>query len=60
VAEGTVAVYAAKIIADRPVNVRTIERYMLAGDLPGLKLSNEPKADLRLKQIWVLEHAIGN
>jgi hemolysin activation/secretion protein len=30
--------YAAKITAQRPVNVRTIERYLLlAGDLPGLK-----------------------
>jgi hemolysin activation/secretion protein len=30
--------YAAKITAHRPVNVRTIERYLLlAGDLPGLK-----------------------
>ena len=32
--------YAAKITAQRPVNIRTIERYMLlAGDLPGLKFS---------------------
>jgi hemolysin activation/secretion protein len=32
--------YAAKIIADRPVNIRTIERYLLlANDLPGLKFS---------------------
>jgi hemolysin activation/secretion protein len=32
--------YAAMITAERPVNVRTIERYMLlAGDLPGLKFS---------------------
>jgi len=32
--------YAAKITAQRPINVRTIERYMLlAGDLPGLKFS---------------------
>lgn len=37
--------YAAKIIADRPVNVRTIERYMLlAGDLPGLKFATSLKA----------------
>jgi hemolysin activation/secretion protein len=37
--------YAAKIIADRPVNVRTIERYLLlAGDLPGLKFSSSLKA----------------
>jgi hemolysin activation/secretion protein len=32
--------YAAKIVAQRPANIRTIERYMLlAGDLPGLKFS---------------------
>jgi hemolysin activation/secretion protein len=32
--------YAAKITADRPANIRTIERYLLlAGDLPGLKIS---------------------
>ena len=32
--------YAAKITARRPVNIRTIERYLLlAGDLPGLKFS---------------------
>ena len=32
--------YAAKITADRPVNIRTIERYLLlANDLPGLKFS---------------------
>jgi hemolysin activation/secretion protein len=32
--------YAAKITADRPVNIRTIERYLLlASDLPGLKFS---------------------
>jgi hemolysin activation/secretion protein len=32
--------YAAKIIAGRPANIRTIERYLLlAGDLPGLKFS---------------------
>ena len=32
--------YAAKITAERPVSVHTIERYMLlAGDLPGLKFS---------------------
>jgi hemolysin activation/secretion protein len=37
--------YAARIIADRPTNVRTIERYMLlAGDLPGLKFSTSLKA----------------
>ncbi len=32
--------YAAKITAERPVNIRTIERYLLLGnDLPGLKFS---------------------
>jgi hemolysin activation/secretion protein len=36
--------YAAKIIADRPANIRTIERYLLlAGDLPGLKFKNTLK-----------------
>lgn len=34
------SVYTAKIIADRPVNIRTIERYLLlASDLPGLKFN---------------------
>src|SRR5215475_13159521 len=37
--------YTAKIIADRPANVRTIERYLLlASDLPGLKFKNSLKA----------------
>jgi len=32
--------YAAKIVADRPANIRTLERYLLlANDLPGLKFS---------------------
>lgn len=36
--------YARKIIADRPLNIRTIERYLLlAGDLPGLKFSTSLK-----------------
>jgi hemolysin activation/secretion protein len=36
--------YAAKITADRPANIRTIERYLLlAGDLPGLKFKNSIK-----------------
>ena len=39
------ASYTAKIIADRPTNVRTLERYLLlAGDLPGLKFKNSLKA----------------
>ena len=36
--------YANKITAERPVNIRTIERYLLlAGDLPGLKFKNTIK-----------------
>jgi hemolysin activation/secretion protein len=36
--------YAAKITAERPANIRTIERYLLlAGDLPGLKFKNSLK-----------------
>ena len=36
--------YASRIVADRPTNVRTIERYLLlAGDLPGLKFKNSLK-----------------
>jgi len=36
--------YASKITDDRPVNIRTIERYLLlAGDLPGLKFKNSIK-----------------
>jgi hemolysin activation/secretion protein len=36
--------YTAKIIADRPTNVRTMERYLLlASDLPGLKFKNSLK-----------------
>ena len=36
--------YAYKITAERPVNIRTIERYLLlAGDLPGLKFKNTIK-----------------
>jgi hemolysin activation/secretion protein len=36
--------YASKISAERPVNIRTIERYLLlAGDLPGLKFKNSIK-----------------
>jgi hemolysin activation/secretion protein len=37
--------YTARIIADRPSNVRTMERYLLlAGELPGLKFSTSLKA----------------
>src|SRR6195256_5109389 len=36
--------YGAKTSAERPVNIRTIERYLLlAGDLPGLKFKNSIK-----------------
>ena len=36
--------YAAKITAERPANIRTIERYLLlASDLPGLKFSTSLK-----------------
>jgi hemolysin activation/secretion protein len=36
--------YTAKIIADRPANIRTLERYLLLGnDLPGLKFSSSLK-----------------
>ncbi len=36
--------YTAKIVADRPANVRTLERYLLlAGDLPGLRFTNSLK-----------------
>jgi hemolysin activation/secretion protein len=36
--------YESQIIADRPVNIRTIERYLLlAGDLPGLRFKNSLK-----------------
>jgi hemolysin activation/secretion protein len=38
--------YAAKITAERPANIRTMERYLLlAGDLPGLKFSTSLKPD---------------
>jgi hemolysin activation/secretion protein len=37
--------YAAKITAERPINVRTLERYLLlAADLPGLKFTNSLRA----------------
>jgi hemolysin activation/secretion protein len=36
--------YAARIIADRPTNIRTLERYLLlANDLPGLKFATTLK-----------------
>jgi hemolysin activation/secretion protein len=37
--------YTAKITAERPINVKTLERYLLlASDLPGLKFKNSLKA----------------
>jgi hemolysin activation/secretion protein len=37
--------YAAKITAERPINIRTLERYLLlASDLPGLKFTTTLKA----------------
>src|SRR4051794_13504045 len=40
--------YASRIVADRPTNIRTIERYLLlAGDLPGLKFKNSLKPSER-------------
>ncbi|MBX9776200.1 MAG: hypothetical protein K2Y71_17615 [Xanthobacteraceae bacterium] len=37
--------YAARITAERPINIRTLERYLLlAGDLPGLRFKNSLKA----------------
>ena len=37
--------YAAKITAERPINVKTLERYLLlASDLPGLKFKNSLRA----------------
>ena len=37
--------YSAKIVADRPANIRTLERYLLlANDLPGLKFTSTLQA----------------
>ncbi|HYI28409.1 MAG TPA: POTRA domain-containing protein, partial [Bradyrhizobium sp.] len=37
--------YSAKIVADRPINIRTLERYLLlANDLPGLKFTTTLEA----------------
>ena len=39
------AAYEAKIVADRPANIRTLERYLLLlGDLPGFKVSTKLEA----------------
>ena len=50
--------YAARITAERPVNIKTIERYLLlANDLPGLKFSttlkpsNRPGASILVVQV---------
>lgn len=50
--------YGARITAERPVNIKTIERYLLlANDLPGLKFtttlkpSNEPGASVLVVQV---------
>jgi hemolysin activation/secretion protein len=50
--------YTAKIIADRPTNIRTLERYLLlASDLPGLKFKNslKPSADKQGAATLVIE-----
>jgi hemolysin activation/secretion protein len=40
--------YSARILADRPANVRTLERYLLlAGNLPGLKFSTKLRPSTR-------------
>ncbi|MBV8836274.1 MAG: ShlB/FhaC/HecB family hemolysin secretion/activation protein, partial [Alphaproteobacteria bacterium] len=40
--------YGARIVADRPANIRTLERYLLlANDLPGLKFSSTLKPSPR-------------
>jgi hemolysin activation/secretion protein len=42
--------YAMRVTAERPVNIRTLERYLLlAGDLPGLKISTSLKASEKNK-----------
>jgi len=51
--------YAARIVADRPANIRTLERYLLlANDLPGLKFatslkpsSNNPNASTLIVEV---------
>jgi hemolysin activation/secretion protein len=42
--------YAARIAADRPVNIKTLERYLLlANDLPGLKFTTKLEASKKNK-----------
>jgi hemolysin activation/secretion protein len=52
--------YAAKITAERPANIRTIERYLLlAGDLPGLKFSTSLKPDPKNLDASILVVGVG-
>ena len=46
--------YAAKITADRPLNVRTLEHYLKTSDLPGLKFAYKWKAVQPDKGAFVL------
>jgi len=47
--------YAAKIKAQRPANIRVMERYLLlAGDLPGLKFSSSLKPDPKITGASIL------
>jgi hemolysin activation/secretion protein len=46
--------YAAKITADRPLNVRTLEHYLKTSDLPGLKFAYKWKAIQPDKGAFVL------
>jgi hemolysin activation/secretion protein len=47
--------YAAKITAQRPANIRVMERYLLlAGDLPGLKFSSSLKPDPKITGASIL------
>ena len=46
--------YAAKITADRPLNVRTLQHYLDASDLPGLKFTYKWKALQAAKGTFVL------
>jgi hemolysin activation/secretion protein len=46
--------YAEKIIADRPLNVRTLQHYLDASDLPGLKFAYKWKAIEAAKGAFVL------
>jgi hemolysin activation/secretion protein len=51
--------YAAKIVAERPANIRSMERYLLlADDLPGLKFSTSLKPDPKNAAASVLVVAV--